>query len=310
MLKSLRCSGTHRVRSQASPACSSSGKDPMKKLLWERGVLLHWSLRKKAGPAQKEYFPFEILFSLKLEQDPPWTLVCCSPSPSLLAFFFSFLITHFYFLNHFPLQSSIASTLAGVLLLQTWHHTQEWSLGLSGTSRYWLSLLQGCAGWIPHTLVLVVLKHPVLPPVPFSQPSCVQRHILAGPQTPFTTAGCGWPGMSRCWQTTRVMTLTWRSQYLEISLHTKAKLSAMRWAGDSGWQGSHRGPTGSFLIHNETSHCFQETAPTCRARAKVQVKKVTWASWARLSGRKHLKSTLCWNFGHSSCKAELICRTP
>lgn len=46
-------------------ACSSSGKAPVKKEpLWERGLLLHWSLRKKPGPAQKECFPFEIILSL------------------------------------------------------------------------------------------------------------------------------------------------------------------------------------------------------------------------------------------------------
>lgn len=122
--------------STAGPACPYSPflfrKEIMKKEpLWERGKLLNQSLRKNPGPGQ-HYFAFEIIFSLKWEQDPLRPSVCPYPSPSPPLFFLLFFDPTFLFSEILPLQSHTANIRAQVLLLQTWCHAQEWSCVLSG----------------------------------------------------------------------------------------------------------------------------------------------------------------------------------
>lgn len=181
MPEHLRWGGNHKVGPQLGqpiPAAhSSSGKATMKKeVLWKRGKLLHWPLRKKPGPGQ-DSFTFKIILSLKWEQDPLWTPVCPYSSPSPHSLLFPFFDPTFLFSESFAHCKATQQTPElrccscrfGVML----KIGPVYSLGQ-------LSLLQGCAGWI-HLLVPVGLKHPLLPPASSSQPGCAQRHILAVP---------------------------------------------------------------------------------------------------------------------------------
>lgn len=300
MPKPLRCSGTYRVPAWAcSPLVFRQSSHEKGAPLGE--LLLHWSLMKKIGPAQKECFPFKTIFSWKWDQVPPWTPVCPSPFPFLLAFFCSILTTQSYFLIFFPLQSHTANTLAEVLLLQTWYCTEEWSIDLSGMAQDQLLLLQGYAGWISQLSLLVGLKHPSFPPASSSQPGCAWRHILAGPRTPFATTGQGWPGTSCSWQITIAATLTWRSQFWRFPCVWRQHAQSQDGQGAVDGEGI-TGDQQGHSWHSNTSLCFQETAPFCRAR------DLNWLS--KTVSQKHFKSRLITNFIHSLYKAKLLCRIP
>lgn len=182
-----------------------------------------------------------------------------------LSFFFSFFDPTFLFSETFSHCKATHQTRAQVLLLQTWFHAQEWLCALSGPAVIAAGLCRlnpppGASGL----------------QASFAPSSILQPAWLCAHTHPCSSKD--WLCNHRAGLAKDILLLL-NHQSCDLKKSASGdfpKHSAMRQARSREWKDSHRGPTGSFHRHRETSHCSQETAPTFyRVWAKVQVMKVT-----------------------------------